>query len=350
MYKETPVGIDKLNTILKNNPDIGRSDIQVLENLDLDKQRIAIFLVNGQNRKLAFRFIKNSNTPVGMIKFSEYINCQRLKNLQTRAPKVFYIDHDDKEVITEWFDGEAIADFSSDQITKYIPTQEDIIGIEDAFVTLHSNLSDGFSNAEEEPTMNRWYIDIFEKSDKQDLFQFVITSYRRVFPNLDAAIGNSALKRVLPEVRQICDYGLIFLARQKAIIESVPAFSLLHGDATPENIIRTADDIRLIDFEYMHYGDPAAELAFFFEEGTQLGFINDKAKNRFVASYKRKMHLLTGIDDETLTPRIDAYQVYVMFKFLGLICNGLTSDTKDDVNFRLLEDILTRSRDLAWKL
>ena len=40
--------------------------------------------------------------------------------------------------------------------------------------------------------------------------------------------------------------------------------ALVHGDYSPENVIVTGEDIFLVDFEVVHYGNPTFDLGFMF--------------------------------------------------------------------------------------
>ena len=72
----------------------------------------------------------------------------------------------------------------------------------------------------------------------------------------EAALLNHPDKRLRELVRRARDYVKAFQDKQ----HSLPC-SIIHGDATPTNILANDDTVSLIDWEFSHYNDPMAEFA-----------------------------------------------------------------------------------------
>ena len=106
---------------------------------------------------------------------------------------------------------------------------------------------------------------------------------------------------ILPAVRR-------FLAGRNHLFTDLSHFSLVHGDAHPQNIIFTDDGIRLIDWEWASIGDPAMDI-------TTLGWDVSTAWQIELSGERLEAYLnayLAELDDPTLRQRRDCWMVYTM--------------------------------------
>lgn len=90
----------------------------------------------------------------------------------------------------------------------------------------------------------------------------------------------------LPELREVRDQ----LSQLVASLDSNKAgwqardFSQLHGDLSIGNLLWTADEVGLIDWEYARAGDPAEELAYLITEQPVTQAIIDQLKASYLAA------------------------------------------------------------------
>lgn len=320
-----------------NNPKISLNKIEI----NSFKQEIFIINFKGFKKRYALHKTKTKN------KLNEYLNCRKLKN--SIFPKIYNIDKKNREVITEWIEGKKIASFKNDIYPKIV-SQRKLNQIADLLAKLHSTLSQRFSPIEIDPIIIAPNRDTLKTAAKTKLFDNIIKNYNKSFGHLRIGQRKNDLRGIdINELKTLLKSGLDYLRKSRTTIESVPFFSLLHGDMLPENILFTKDNVRLIDFENMHYGDRAWELAFFFEEGEQADYINEKNKDKFLDRYCRSFRKFYKMNiDNNLKERIKVYQVFIVIKFLALICNGLASDG-ESINLKLYNDILSRAKNLLLK-
>ena len=77
--------------------------------------------------------------------------------------------------------------------------------------------------------------------------------------------GGSAELRVNPYYRRIAEVHPELQAEIELLIATLPkhAFTLVHGDFSPKNVLVSGSELMLVDFEVGHYGDPAFDTGFF---------------------------------------------------------------------------------------
>ncbi len=128
----------------------------------------------------------------------------------------------------------------------------------------------------------------------------VIPGTEMIFSEMTARYGD----KYCPDLRKIYDY---FISQEEKFFQSGADLKLIHGDAHPENIIKTAADrIGLIDFTDLCLSDPARDLGAFLQQVDykivmKMGdhVFADKMKAVFLNNYL----IFSGL---TLTPELQA--------------------------------------------
>jgi tRNA A-37 threonylcarbamoyl transferase component Bud32 len=306
------------------------------------KQDVVLFSTTSEepNSIFAYRMIKTPN------KMKEYVVINSLGQVDIGAPEIFYLNANTREVITNWVPGEQLAYFNGSKELP-VPSEDELHTILDSTIKLHINTSAMFNAVEEEPAIERLVTDFEELTDSEDYFAVLLRNYQRVEQHTNKRRKNLS-EDEFSLAKELIKRGQRKLKSERELIQSVPSFSLVHGDLHPENIIRTEKgQIRLVDFEHLHYGDRAWELAFFFEQGSQAGFVDMENRQRLINYYKTGLLKADpSITDPTLEDRVNVYDVYVVLKFLGLICGGLASNTENEINRELFEGVLSRAQNL----
>ncbi len=325
------------NIIFSVNDKFSEGKIYIKKiSINSSKQNIYLFSSKKCEQKLALREIRHEN------KLREYINCKNIW-IKEIFPKIYYINKKEKLVLGEWIDGERIANFKTNVYPKTISLKS-LENIADLMAKIHSTILNDFSPIEFEPVVNTPIRNTLKTVPKKLFFSCVAKNFEKVSNIFSEAKNNCNIKQInFKEIDSLINIGINLLKKNKAVIETIPFFSLLHGDTHPENIILKNNKISFIDFENMHYGDRAWELAFFLEEGEQVGYINNKIKSLFLSKYQESFRKLKPkLNDKNLKTRIEIYKACIMIKFLALICNGLASSKKGEININLYNNILQR--------
>jgi thiamine kinase-like enzyme len=133
----------------------------------------------------------------------------------------------------------------------------------------------------------------------------VVPGVKMILAEMSARYGD----KYTPDLKKIYDY---FISQEEKFFNSGASLKLIHGDAHPENIIKTADDrIGIIDFTDLCLSDFARDLGAFLQ---QLEYkitmkLNDsslaeKMKDLFLRSYLTA----AGLENNSeLQERIDLY-------------------------------------------
>lgn len=133
----------------------------------------------------------------------------------------------------------------------------------------------------------------------------VIPGVENIFQEMSARYGN----KYTPTLRKIYDY---FIVQEEKYFSSGAPLKLIHGDAHPENIIKTGDDrIGVIDFTDLCLGDYARDLGTFLQQVeykimTKIGdaALAEKIKKLFLDTYLSA----AGVElDDNLKERINTY-------------------------------------------
>lgn len=175
-------------------------------------------------------------------------------------------------------------------------------------------------------------------------------------PNFNPA--NSRIATVIPGVpsileemsnrfegRYAADLQKVYqalVAAEEEYFSGVPALSLIHGDAHPENIIRAGEQkVGLIDFTDLCLGDPARDLGTFIQqlEYKVKGKINDVAYARetrdlFLSAYQEARQL---VFDDSWLKRIRLYYNWTAIR--TAIYHFLKFDSDEASGRRLLEAV-----------
>jgi len=133
----------------------------------------------------------------------------------------------------------------------------------------------------------------------------IIPGVENIYQGMTARYGN----KYTADLKKIYDY---FIAQEEKFFASGAPLKLIHGDAHPENIIKTAENrIGLIDFTDLCFADFARDLGTFLQQleykiMTKIGDreLADRLKKLFLDNYL----LATGITlDDNLKNRINTY-------------------------------------------
>lgn len=110
------------------------------------------------------------------------------------------------------------------------------------------------------------------------------------------------IAKVHPDISDAVDDAINRMSRRKS--------ALVHGDFSPKNILLDGDEIVVLDFEVVHYGDPAFDAAFFlnhlflksiFKASCKSDFL--QAASRFWQNYLAGTSVLKDADLEENTVR-----------------------------------------------
>lgn len=133
----------------------------------------------------------------------------------------------------------------------------------------------------------------------------VIPGTAMIFTEMTARYGD----KYCPDLQKLYDY---FISQEEKFFHSGEELKLIHGDAHPENIIKTSEDrIGIIDFTDLCLSDPARDLGAFLQQidykiVMKMGDheFADKMKEIFLNNYL----ISAGIElDRNLQERIDLY-------------------------------------------
>lgn len=178
-------------------------------------------------------------------------------------------------------------------------------------------------------------------------FNPINSRIRTVVPGVKMILEEMGVRygdKYLPDLKKVYDY---FISQEEKYFSSGATLKLIHGDAHPENIIKTADDrIGIIDFTDLCLSDFARDLGAFLQQleykitikNGDLEFAK-KMKELFLSSYLTA----TGLEiSSELQERIDLYynwtairtSIYWFLKFghnekraeelLNIVKNNLT--------------------------
>ncbi|MCL4367333.1 phosphotransferase, partial [Patescibacteria group bacterium] len=213
-------------------------------------------------------------------------------------------------------------------------------------ILLLDKTSTNFSNVELVPRTHRLDTDEQVLLTPESYHQRIVESFSLVFKPIEQA-RNRALVGVTEyqSVKDMANYVLRTIEGSGSLFNGFGNFSLLHGDVHAENIIKIPEGMRLIDFENMHYGDRATEIAYFLEHCSQAGFIRQANVSTLVDHY---LKLLTenchDVVDRNFKDRLKVLRAYLTVKLLGMLSNGYTASNQGGINRTLFEDVLSRSR------
>lgn len=133
----------------------------------------------------------------------------------------------------------------------------------------------------------------------------VIPGVETIFTEMTARYGD----KYTPTLKKIYGY---FISQEEKFFSSGAPLKLIHGDAHPENIIKTGDDrIGIIDFTDLCLGDYARDLGTFLQQAeykimTKIGdlALAERMKKLFLDTYLS----VVGLDlDSNLQERINTY-------------------------------------------
>jgi len=245
--------------------------------------------------------------------------------------------------VYNWLPGNPIFLFDQADATSML-TGDRTKNLIRGLVEIHSESSMGFSLVTDEPSYQpnmrgRWQL-LPPNAYSEYMFRSFIESWEgHLLRARNRLLINEAQWRELMSIQKECRKKIEI---DIGILDSVGTFSFLHGDLTPENIICHDSEIAFIDFEFWHYGDRAVELAFLLEQFHQADALSSGRESEFVESYQRELEA-SGVVDQYLFDRLSFFSRYVLWKFLVLVADGLTTVANDSLNLSLYNNLLCRS-------
>ncbi|MCC2631620.1 MAG: choline kinase [Patescibacteria group bacterium] len=160
----------------------------------------------------------------------------------------------------------------------------DIRVLAKTLATLHSHSSTEFSPSPELPPRPGTYLDSLDCMIKVQITDPLLAVSLEDYPESQVLI---------PTAMEALDT----MTRDQADIFKQNAFSLLHGDPGPENVVWGNEKITLIDWTESGYGDPAGEIAYLFA----VNHLLDDFKKIFLDEY------LAHSNDHTFKKRLPIY-------------------------------------------
>lgn len=310
------------------------------------KEDAIVFSLSDGPEALEYGYVK-AKTPS---KFKEFETIASLNGSELGLPVIYHLNSATREVIIEWIPGEQLAYFDRTPNNQPVVTEQDLVNLLVPLVRIHAMTSESFSNLALAPRLPGVSPDETTRPINE-YPQAVLVWYQEVFPWLTSGSNMDNLAEgILSQCSSLVYSGYQYILDNLMVFGTLKNFSLLHGDLHPENIIKTKNGIRFVDFEHMHFGDRAAEFAYFFEQGSQSGFIDDQRRQIILNRYLELLNSKAGIVDAGFTERILVHEVYTTLKFLGLLCGGYTSEYPNRVNAILLNDVLDRSKKLLKRV
>lgn len=305
------------------------------------KQEICLFRFSNPNSPVfAYRLIKNPN------KLREYLACIEYNPDDIGYPAIRYLNAVSSEVVTDWIIGERLAYFDRPQRLQPKVGTDELNSVMSCLTRLHRHTSTTFSNVELVPRTHQLAIDEQAFLSPKRYHPRMVESYSLVFDPIEQARNQGFISMTeYQSIKGMASYVLKIIESSNEVIKDFGNFSLLHGDVHAENIIKTPEGMKLIDFENMHYGDRAVEIAYFLEHCSQAGFINQKDVDTLVDHY---LELLAkdcpDAVDQNFKDRLKIVRAYLTVKLLGMLSNGYTSSDQNSINKALFEDVLLRSK------
>jgi len=234
------------------------------------------YLVKIDNQKFNFRFNLEKNT-FGKSK-KEYTILKAIESLKI-APKPFFYDPDIKNglLVLEYIDGVA---FPSD----YHLSNRQFAILAKELAELHNLKSP--ENAQKNRLSYVGYQNRFKTSIRYLKKKFAKYGLNKKFVVLCQEVTNELSSEII-------ESGV----KNK--------FSITHGDLAPQNIVKTKNGFRFIDWESAGIGDPAADLASVIDE---IGFPMTSAQRKlFLKEYAKER------SDKTIIKRMNLFVKLIRF-------------------------------------
>lgn len=338
---------EKQNNIrrITNTVDFGLGMTQAVSNIEelpsRRKREVCLFRFDDLNSPtFAYRLIKDAR------KLREYPSCMEYRSEDIGYPTIRYFNEASSEVVTDWIVGDNLAYFDRPKRLQPKVGPDELTGVMYCLMKMHKHTSTCFSNVELVPRTHRLATGKQLSLPHESYYPRIVESYGLVFESIDQARHRSFVSMdEYRSIKNMADQVSEVLEGSRNLFSNFGHFSLLHGDVHAENIIKTPNSIRLIDFENMHYGDRAVEIAYFLEHCSQAGFINQEKVDPLVDQY---LELLAdncpGVIDKNFKDRFRVLRAYLTVKLLGMLSNGYTTGDQNGVNRTLFEDVLSRSR------
>ena len=121
--------------------------------------------------------------------------------------------------------------------------------------------------------------------------------------------------------------------------------SLVHGDYSPKNMLVRGDNIFLIDFEVVHWGDPAFDAAFLLNHLMLKAFHRPGCTDRYFEAAREFWKALAGCAGEAAGPR---FEIMTVRHLGGLMLARI--DGKSPVEYIQDDNTKTRIRRAARKI
>jgi len=310
------------------------TELKIIRNNDI---KVSWLIKTAKGKYLLIQHTANTKN------FSQIDVINLLKAKGINYLNCYHFDLERRLAIYNWVEGQPLSTFDQPKHFNQL-TDQRIYNLAELLAKIHSISNTGFSNTTNEPSYK----------PNMDFRQLILEPKRyQAFLTDDFKL---AWKKHLPRAYQrglinsqqqaqlamIEEKSIKLVKKQIQLIDDLNLFSLLHGDLTPENIICHGDLIFFIDFELWHYGDRALDLAFMLEQFAQAKALTQNKEKALVNLYLEKLNE-NGVVDHHFSERLAFLKKYVLWKFLILVADGLTTANLDKLNQNLFQNMLDRT-------
>src|SRR5215472_149042 len=275
----------------------------------------------------------------------------RLSDLSLADTELVWHDPESSVAVYTWVAGQPVFPFDKAPGQPMTAASRKALAIR--LARWHSHTSERFTVMEPEPAIwkSRRIGPAWSASAEYE--QFILASLEQ---NATKALRLAEFVNVVPRTRlreldSLLKWGVESLLARMDLLAAIPSFSLLHGDLHQENILLDGDQVRFIDYEDVHYGDRAMDVAFLLENLRQGPLLSDAEEESLLAVYVEELHALVGAQiDPKIPSRINLYRVYVALKFAAVTAAGFSTGSPNKINWSLLDFAMTRAGSLLSSL
>jgi hypothetical protein len=214
----------------------------------------------------------------------------------------------------------------------------------------HSHTFDKFSAVECEPAVFKSRLLERVMISRENYANFLMIGLAQSTSLILGATGGSGLinRDEASRVEKCVNRALAALSDRVDELLGVPSFSLVHGDLHHENILVDGREIHFVDYEDVHVGDRALEIAFLLENFCQGPLLSNEQEVELISYYAMSLaEHLPSCPDENLASRVQLYRVFVAAKFTLATLGGFSCSRYGAVNRQMLEFYLHRSEVLT---
>jgi thiamine kinase-like enzyme len=227
--------------------DVKEIRVKSMKNMGVGESNLGYVFAIG-NKKLICRVNIDKTRPK---KSKEEYDVLKMIEPLNIAPKVYYLDKFGRFIILDYIEGKAM------RMKKVTFSPKEIKQLARMLAKLHSRRIKGL------------------KLEKK--------KYSSRLKEIKEAI--ISIKKFLKKKKysEFLDDCYRFIAEVISNEKEEPKIGLVHGDVCPQNIIKTKNDLKLVDWESLQLSDPAKDIAFFLVEIK----LSKKDLSLFLNEYKK---------------------------------------------------------------